>query len=76
MQDLSPILHTAVTSETELFRYSFFFTHLPGIVSYMQERANPDWKAPPEAVVTLTTENFTDFIQTNDLALVEFYAPW
>ena len=47
-----------------------------GIVAYMKERASADWKPPPVAVVTLTSENFTDFVNGNDLSLVEFYAPW
>jgi len=29
-----------------------------------------------EAVFTLTTDNFDDFIKENDKVLVEFYAPW
>lgn len=29
-----------------------------------------------EVVVTLTKENFDDFIQDNPMVLVEFYAPW
>jgi len=29
-----------------------------------------------EEVVTLTTSNFDEFIQTNERVLVEFYAPW
>lgn len=30
----------------------------------------------PNVVVDLTKENFTQFIQQNPVALVEFYAPW
>ncbi|KAH9520052.1 Protein disulfide-isomerase A4 [Bulinus truncatus] len=47
-----------------------------GIVKYMQERANPDWVPEPDAVVTLTKADFDDAINSNDLILVEFYAPW
>lgn len=47
-----------------------------GIVSYMEDKASPDWAPPPEAVQTLTTENFDDTVNNADLILVEFYAPW
>ncbi|XP_074659107.1 putative protein disulfide-isomerase A4 isoform X2 [Tubulanus polymorphus] len=47
-----------------------------GIVKYMKERADPNWKPPPDAVVELTKETFKDFINNNELSLVEFYAPW
>ena len=47
-----------------------------GIVSYMKERADPNWEPPPEAVLTLTKENFTEVTNRESLMLVEFYAPW
>ncbi|KAI8793216.1 protein disulfide-isomerase A4 [Biomphalaria glabrata] len=47
-----------------------------GIISYMKERAKPDWAPEPDAVVTLTQTNFDEVINANDLILVEFYAPW
>lgn len=47
-----------------------------GIVEYMMERGKDNWKPPPEAVVTLTEENFDEFIDKHELSLVEFYAPW
>jgi len=31
---------------------------------------------PPEAVVTLTQDNFDTFTGDKDMVLVEFYAPW
>ncbi|XP_060073857.1 protein disulfide-isomerase A4-like [Ylistrum balloti] len=47
-----------------------------GIVNYMEERASPDWKPPADVVVTVTTDTFQDFIDSADLVLLEFYAPW
>ncbi len=47
-----------------------------GIVEYMKERADPEWKPPPEAVLTLSKDNFTDLVNKEPLMLVEFYAPW
>ncbi|KAK2142671.1 hypothetical protein LSH36_924g00042 [Paralvinella palmiformis] len=47
-----------------------------GIVDYMKERADPDWKPEPSKVVVLTSENFTYFVNDHELTLVEFYAPW
>ena len=47
-----------------------------GIVSYMKKNSDPNWKPPPEAVVTLTKDNFTETVNSESLMLVEFYAPW
>lgn len=47
-----------------------------GIVDYMKQLADPNWKPPADAVITLTTENFTDTVNAADIILVEFYAPW
>ncbi len=42
----------------------------------MKEQSDPDWKPPPEQVITLTKENFHELTQKEELMLVEFYAPW
>lgn len=47
-----------------------------GIVDWMKERADPNWKPPPETVITLTGETFDDVVSKETLMLVEFYAPW
>lgn len=47
-----------------------------GIVDYMREKADPNWKPPPESVLTLTASNFDAIISKSDIILVEFYAPW
>nr|CAB3264750.1 protein disulfide-isomerase A4-like [Phallusia mammillata] len=45
------------------------------IISKVMELADPDWKPPPEAVLTLTADNFDQAVDV-DIILVEFYAPW
>jgi len=47
-----------------------------GIVRYMKERSSPDWKPPPEAVIVLTKDNFTEVTEREELMVVMFYAPW
>lgn len=46
------------------------------IVDFVVQRADPNYKPPPEVVVTLTQENFDEVVPKEDLMLVEFYAPW
>lgn len=47
-----------------------------GIVEYMKERADPNWKPAPSVVIELTKENFEEIVEKADIILVEFYAPW
>ena len=74
-----------MTSFVDLLNCSFFsrypivlqlYFYFLGLIRYVKERSASDWKPPPEAVVTLTKDNFKDFVNGNDLSLVEFYAPW
>ncbi|CAF1189785.1 unnamed protein product [Rotaria magnacalcarata] len=48
----------------------------PAIADYMKKFADPSWTPPPSDVAVLTSENFSEFISNQELALVEFYAPW
>ncbi|XP_045168058.2 protein disulfide-isomerase A4-like [Mercenaria mercenaria] len=47
-----------------------------GIVTWVSEKADPNYKPPPETVVTVTKDNFDEFINSAELVLLEFYAPW
>lgn len=47
-----------------------------GIVDWVRQKADPNYKPPPEAVLTLTQSNFADIVSSKDIILVEFYAPW
>ncbi|CAD5214912.1 unnamed protein product [Bursaphelenchus okinawaensis] len=46
------------------------------IVQWVQQKTDPNYKPPPEEVVTLTGETFDEFTKEKPLMLVEFYAPW
>ena len=46
------------------------------IVDKLVELSDPNWEEPPEAVITLTTDDFDDIVNTADFMVVEFYAPW
>ncbi|CAK5027058.1 unnamed protein product [Meloidogyne enterolobii] len=47
-----------------------------GIVKWLKEKTDPDYKPPPEEVIALSEQTFDDFLGSNALTLVEFYAPW
>jgi protein disulfide-isomerase A4 len=46
------------------------------IVEYLKVYADPKWTPPPSAVVVLGKDNFTEFVNNEDVTLIEFYAPW
>ncbi|XP_069816479.1 protein disulfide-isomerase A4 isoform X2 [Dendropsophus ebraccatus] len=46
------------------------------IVSKVEEVSDPNWTIPPEATIVLTEANFNEVVETADIILVEFYAPW
>ena len=66
-------LRVSITLTVDCFMFGIIS---PGIVRYMKEQSDPNWKPPPEAVLTLTTENFDETVDNADIILVEFYAPW
>ena len=60
----------------QLFHVFIFNLLYSGIVRYMKEQSDPNWEPPPEAVITLTSEDFDETVNEAELILVEFYAPW
>lgn len=46
------------------------------VVNKVKELSDPNWKPPPEAVITLTDSNFDEIVDAANIILVEFYAPW
>ena len=60
-------------NQVERFLCDHLFT---GIVDYVREKTDPEWKPPASPVIVLTSENFTKTVRDVDLMLVEFYAPW
>jgi len=57
-------------------RYNYVVCHLSGIIDYMKERSDPSWKPPPDQVVVLTKDNFSEVTDNEELVIVMFYAPW
>lgn len=47
-----------------------------GIVEWVSQKADPNYKPPPSEVLVLTQETFDDNVKDQDIILVEFYAPW
>lgn len=47
-----------------------------GIVEWLSQKTDPNYKPSPESVITLTQDNFADLALNQDLILLEFYAPW
>jgi len=46
------------------------------IVEWLNQKTDPNYKPPPEEVVSLTVETFEEFVADKPIMLVEFYAPW
>lgn len=46
-----------------------------GIIEYMKKMADPNYEPPPSAIVSLTDQNFTNFVKHEKLSLVMWYAP-
>ncbi|XP_066441101.1 protein disulfide-isomerase A4 isoform X1 [Eleutherodactylus coqui] len=46
------------------------------IVAKAKEVSDPNWTIPPETTIVLTNANFDEVVETADIILVEFYAPW
>lgn len=45
-------------------------------VEFVEQKADPNYKPPPKAVVTLSGANFSAFKESHDYFLLEFFAPW
>lgn len=48
----------------------------PEIIEYAKAKSDPNYKPPPSAVVDLSESGFHDFINEQEVSLVEFFAPW
>ncbi|KAG9476067.1 hypothetical protein GDO78_002897 [Eleutherodactylus coqui] len=51
-------------------------SRLCAIVAKVKEVSDPNWTIPPETTIVLTNANFDEVVETADIILVEFYAPW
>jgi protein disulfide-isomerase A4 len=47
-----------------------------GIVTWLRERIDPNYKPPASDVIALTKDTFDSFVGDKEIVLVEFYAPW
>jgi len=48
----------------------------PEIVEKLLQLSDPNWAPPPEAVVSLTSDNFDEIVNAADFMVVEFFTPW
>lgn len=55
---------------------TWLLNYLSEIVAKVKEVSDPNWTPPPEATMVLTQDNFDDVVNSADIILVEFYAPW
>jgi len=45
------------------------------IIEWLDEKTQPNYKPSPSAVLTLTSDNFSEYTTKSDIILVEFYSP-
>lgn len=74
-EKLKVFVDSFLSKSADVFKEIQFIFFSIDIVAYLVKEASNSWTPPVSYVKVLTSANFTEWVENQDLALVEFYSP-